>query len=316
MNTPSQPPSGAPPRSPPAQPTRTVRIGLVLHPGRDPIPAAGTVARWAQSNGAEVLIGANDADRCPTEGVHTVASAELAPRVDLLVSVGGDGTMLGALRLAARDPVPVLGVNAGRLGFLVEVEPDDLDGALDRIQSLDFTIETHPAAVLAQETEELFAFNDIALARVPGEGVVSAALTIAGRTAGHYRCDAIVIATPNGSTAYSYAAGGPVVSPTLDAVIITPVASIAGIARPLVTSSAEPVQLRLLEESGSPALELDGVVIRRAESGETFDIQFRADAGQVVRLDPERYERRRAVKLSLLDLPFLPDEMRDLLPPP
>jgi NAD+ kinase len=76
------------------------------------------------------------------------------------------------------------------------------------------------------------------------------------------------------------------------------------------------MQLRLLEESGSPALELDGVVIRRAQPGETFDIQFRADAGQVVRLDPERYERRRAVKLSLLDLPFLPDEMRDLLPPP
>jgi NAD+ kinase len=300
-----------------AQPTTIARIGLVLHPGRDPIPAAGKVVRWAQSKGAEVLVDVNDAARCPSEGVRLVASDELARLVDLLVSVGGDGTMLGALRLAARRPVPVLGVNAGRLGFLVEVEPDDLDAALDRIESRDFTVESHAAAVLSDGSEELVAFNDIALARVPGgAGPVSAALTIAGRPAGRYRCDAIVIATPNGSTAYSYAAGGPVVSPTLDAVIITAVAPLSGIARPLVTSAAEPIQLRVLEESGSPALELDGIVIRQAQPDETFDIQLRADAGQVVRLDPERYARRKAVKLSLLDLPFLPDEMRDLLPPP
>jgi NAD+ kinase len=299
-----------------AQATSTAQIGLVLHPGPDPIPAAGKVVRWAQSHGAEVMIDVKDAERCPTAGVRVVASDELARRADLLVSVGGDGTMLGALRLAAHHPVPVLGVNAGRLGFLVEVEPDDLDAALDRIERLDFTVETHAAAVLSDGSEELVAFNDIVLARVPGAGPVSGALTIAGRAAGRYRCDAIVIATPNGSTAYSYAAGGPVVSPTLDAVIITAVAPLSGIARPLVTSATELVQLRLLEDSGSPALELDGIVIRRAQPGETFDIQLRADAGQVVRLDPERYERRRAVKLSLLDLPFLPDEMRDLLPPP
>jgi NAD+ kinase len=298
-----------------AQPTPTARIGLVLHPGQEPIPAAGRVVRWAQSHGAEVLIDAGDVERCPTEGVRPVASDELARRADLLVSVGGDGTMLGALRLAARNPVPVLGVNAGRLGFLVEVEPDDLDAALDRVAMRDFTVEEHAAAVLSDGSEELVAFNDIALARVPGAGPVSAALTIAGRGAGRYRGDAIVIATPNGSTAYSYAAGGPVVSPTLDAVIITAVAPLSGISRPLVTSAAEPIQLRLLEDSGSPALELDGIVIRRAEAGETFDIQVRAAAGLVVRLDPERYARRRAVKLSLLDLPFLPHEMRDLTPP-
>jgi NAD+ kinase len=293
----------------------TARIGLVLHPGSEPIPAAGKVVRWAQSHGAEVLIDGKDAERCPTPGVRSLPSDELARRADLLVSVGGDGTMLGALRLVARNPVPVLGVNVGRLGFLVEVEPDALDAALDRVSSGDYTVETHAAAVLSDGSEELVAFNDIALARVPGEGLVSAGLAIAGRGAGLYRCDAIVIATPNGSTAYAYAAGGPLVSPTLDAVIITAVAPLSGIARPLVTSAHEPVQLRLLEDSGSPALELDGIVVRRAQAGETFGIQLRTDAGQVVRLDPERYERRRAVKLSLLDLPFLPDEMRDLLPP-
>ena len=96
-------------------------------------------------------------------------------------------------------------------------------------------------------TEESIAFNDIALASVPGEGAVHASLTMNGRASGRYRCDALVIATPIGSTAYSYAAGGPVVSPMLDAVVISPVAPISGIARAAVISAAEPIALALLE---------------------------------------------------------------------
>jgi NAD+ kinase len=292
-----------------------MQIGLVLHPRRDPMPAAGAIVRWARSHGAQILVDLKDAARCP-DGVSAVPADELAERADALVSIGGDGTMLGALRLVAGRPVPVLGVNIGRLGFLVEVEPDDLSAALDRIERRDYMIEEHGAVVLSAGGEQLVAFNEIALTRVPGEGLVQATLVVAGRPAGHYRCDALVIATPTGSTAYSYAAGGPVVSPALDAVIVTAAAPTSGVARPLVVSAAEPLQLGLLAESGPPALEADGVVVRRGEPGETLDVRLRPGAGRVVRLDPERYERRKQVKLSLLDLPFLPDEMHDLLPPP
>jgi NAD+ kinase len=231
-----------------------------------------------------------------------------------LISLGGDGTMLGALRLAAARPVPVLGVNLGSLGFLVEVQPHELDAALDRLESGDYTIEEHSAAVLTDGSDESIAFNDIALASVPGEGAVQASLTVKGRASGRYRCDALVIATPIGSTAYSYAAGGPVVSPMLDAVVISPVAPIAGISRAAVISAAEPIALALLEDSGQPALQVDGTIIRRMQPGDALEVRLRPRAGLVVRLDPERYQRRSEVKLSLLDLPFLPDEMRDLLP--
>jgi NAD+ kinase len=296
-----------------SQPPPSPRIGLVLHPRRDPTPAADTIVRWALSHGGEILVDVKDAARCP-DGVRAVAADELALRSDALVSLGGDGTMLGALRLVARRPVPVLGVNLGRLGFLIEIEPGELDAAFDRIERREYTIEEHAAIVLSAEREQLIAFNDLALARVPGEGPVHATLAVAGRPAGRYRCDALVIATPTGSTAYSYAAGGPVVSPALDALIVSAVAPMSGIARPVVISADEPVQLRLREDSGPPALEADGIVQRRAEPGETLDVHLRPGAGQVVRLDPERHERRKLVKLSLLDLPFLPDEMRDLLP--
>jgi NAD+ kinase len=246
--------------------------------------------------------------------VEPVSESQLVDQADALISLGGDGTMLGALRLVAERPVPVLGVHLGSLGFLVEVEPHELGAALDRLEAGEYTIEEHSAVVLADGGDESIAFNDIALASVPGEGAVQASLSVRGRASGRYRCDALVIATPIGSTAYSYAAGGPLVSPMLDAIVVSPVAPISGISRPAVISAAEPIALALLEGSGKPALQLDGTIMRRVQPGEALEVRVRPRAGLVVRLDPERYQRRSEVKLSLLDLPFLPEEMRDLLP--
>jgi NAD+ kinase len=289
------------------------RLGLVLHPRADPTPVVGKLTSWAQSHGKQVIVDARDAARVPA-AVEPLSEAEFADQADALISLGGDGTMLGALRLAAQRPVPVLGVNLGSLGFLVEIQPDELDAALDRLATGDYTIEEHSAAVLKDGCDESVAFNDVALASVPGEGAVQALLTVSGRASGRYRCDALVIATPIGSTAYSYAAGGPLVSPMLDAVVISPVAPISGISRPAVMSAAEPLALALMENSGQPVLQVDGTIRRRMQPGEVLEVRLRPRAGLVVRLDPERYQRRSEVKLSLLDLPFLPDEMRDLIP--
>ena len=293
--------------------TATKRIGLVLHPQSDPTWVAEKLVGWARSHGKRVIAEAGAAARLP-EGIEPVTEAELVEQSDALISLGGDGTMLGALRLVAERPVPVLGVNLGHLGFLVEIEPGELDAALDRLETGDFTIEEHSAAVLTEGDRESIAFNDVALASVPGEGSVQALLSVNGRLSGRYRCDALVLATPIGSTAYSYAAGGPLVSPMLDAMIISPVAPISGISRPAVISSAEPIALSLLDDSGGPALQVDGAIVRRMEPGETIEVRLRPRAGLVVRLDPVGYERRRGVKLSLMDLPFLPSEMRDVLP--
>jgi NAD+ kinase len=291
----------------------TGRLGLVLHPRNDPAPVVERLTSWARSHGKQVIVDARDAARVPA-GVEPVSEARFVDEVDWLVSLGGDGTMLGALRLVARRPVPVLGVNLGSLGFLVEIEPNEIDAALDRLEMGDYTIEEHSAAVLIDGGDEAMAFNDVALASVPGDGAVLASLTVRGRASGRYRCDALVIATPIGSTAYSYAAGGPLVSPMLDALIVSPVAPISGISRPAVISASEPIILALAEGSGQPALQIDGTITRRMQPGEAIEVRLRPRAGLVVRLDPERYQLRSGVKLSLLDLPFLPDEMRDALP--
>src|SRR4051812_20362950 len=119
-------------------------IALVLHPQRDPGVVLDEIGRWASSHGSRLLLRPEDAARWSGE-VTVVSDAELAARADAVVSLGGDGTMLGALRLVARRPVPVLGVNIGSLGFLVEIQPEELADALDRLERVDFTIEQHSA---------------------------------------------------------------------------------------------------------------------------------------------------------------------------
>jgi NAD+ kinase len=287
-------------------------IALVLHPRRDPGRVLDVVGSWAISHGSQLLLRAQDAGRWSGQAT-VVSDAELAERADAVVSVGGDGTMLGALRLVARRPVPVLGVNIGSLGFLVEVQPEELPAALDQLEREDYTIEEHSALWLGGD--EAVAFNDLALVRVPGDGVVEATLAVGGQRMGRYRCDGLVISTSIGSTAYAYSAGGPVVSPALDAVVVAPLAPLAGISRPTVTGPDEPLRLTLLESSGRPAIEVDGTMLRRTEPGEALDVRLAVGCGQVVRLDSDLHQRRNQVKLSLLDLPFLPDELRELATP-
>jgi NAD+ kinase len=287
-------------------------IGLVLHPRRDPGRVLDDIGSWAISHGSRLLLRTQDAARWDGN-VTVVSDAELAARADAVVSLGGDGTMLGALRLVARRPVPVLGVNLGNLGFLVEVQPEELPAALDQLEREDFTIEEHSALWLGGD--EAVAFNDLALVRVPGDGVVEATLAVGGKRMGRYRCDGLVFSTSIGSTAYAYSAGGPVVSPALDAVVVAALAPLAGISRPMVTGADEPLRLVLQESSASPAIEVDGTMLRRAEPGETLDVRLNVGCGQVVRLDSDLHQRRNQVKLSLLDLPFLPDELRELATP-
>ena len=148
-------------------PERAPTIGLVLHPSSDPGPVAASVVEWARAEGTRLLVRLEDAARAP-EGVEAVPADELADQVDALVSLGGDGTMLGALRLVAKRPVPVLGVNLGNLGFLVEVEPGELPEALGRLERGDFTIEQHSALHLHAGDAETVGFNDVALVRCPG----------------------------------------------------------------------------------------------------------------------------------------------------
>lgn len=289
------------------------RLGLVLHPTRDVSLVVDTIVGWADRQGVALAVRVEDRHRVPP-----VVEAMPAPAVpagcDALISIGGDGTMLGALRSAIADPKPVLGVHLGELGFLVEIDPPELPGALDRLATGDFIVETHSCLACDVCGDGIVAFNDVALVRQPGKGFVAATLEVDGQQYGYYRCDALVVSTPMGSTAYSYAAGGPLVSPATQALVVTPSAPMAGISRSVVLSPEEEVRLELRPDSAPLAVEMDGMVIRETATEGSVHIRYRRDAGLVVRLDPRRYQERNQLRLSLLDLPLLPEQLRELLP--
>ncbi len=288
------------------------RIGLVLHPGRDCSPAVGQIAAWTSSHAVELIASADDVARLGVAGLTPVTVEELAGTTDGIIALGGDGTLLGAMRLVSERPVPVLGVNFGNLGFLAEVEGADLDAALRAMAEGRSSVELRGCLVVRHVGGESLAFNDAVLARVPGEGMVEATLSVADRRYGHYRCDSLILATPMGSTAYSYAAGGPVVSPGIEGILVTPSAPIKGIARSVLLGPGEPLRLELT--AGRPAMELDGVLTGRLEPAEVLEVVWRPDAGRLVRIDGSRAADRRRIKLSLMDLPLLPQELLELVP--
>lgn len=291
-------------------------IGLVLHPAKPVDESVATILGWAGPDRAVVLARESDRDRVPA-GVEVVPEAEFVARAGGLVALGGDGTMLGAMRLVADRPVPVLGVNHGNLGFLVEVTPAGLGDALAQLSAGDFTVEQLGCLVAEAGGAALstrYGFNDVVLARLGRTGAVSVDLAVNDQQYGYYRCDALVVSTPHGSTAYNYAAGGPVLSPSAACTVITPVAPMAGIGRAVVLGAGDRVSLTVAADSAPVAVDVDGTAAGELDGGDVVSAGYRENAGQVVRLSAGRHASRSRVKLSLLDLPLRRDQLLELIP--
>src|SRR3954462_5684351 len=191
-------------------------VGLVLHPRRDCGAAIDAIVNWAASREVTVLGLHDEIDRIDCDAVG-VSPEELVERAGLLVSLGGDGPMLRTMRLVEGRKTPVLGVNVGRLGFLAEVDLPDLPDALSAIDQHRFTIEPRTAVrTVLPGGDEVSAFNDIALVRVPGDGLAAVGIAVEGSNFVNYAADAVIVSTPTGSTAYSFSAGGPIVSPNVE----------------------------------------------------------------------------------------------------
>src|SRR5690349_18379468 len=275
-------------------------IGLVLHPERDSAEAVEAVLDWAARKGAQVLGMEGEIRRLNCAAVG-VTPEELGRRSDLVVSLGGDGTMLRAMRLADGQRAPVLGVNLGKLGFLAEVDVPDLPGALSAIDDHQFTVEPRLAVDAVLEGRRITAFNDIAVVRVPGEGSAVVAVRVGGQPFVSYSADAVVVATPTGSTAYSFSAGGPITSPSVEALLVTPAAPHSAYSRGVVLSVHDDVELDLLPSSGRLAVEVDGMVAGYVEPGERVSLRGRPAAARVVRLGMTTFYQRARRKLQLTD---------------
>lgn len=294
-------------------------IGLVLHPAKPVDKSLDTILAFADGHPVRVVARESDRDRVPP-GVEILSEERFLSGVDGLIALGGDGTMLGAMRMMAERPVPVLGVNHGNLGFLVEVAPPELPAALDKMAAAldkmaagDFTVEQYACLEITTDRTH-YAFNDVVVSR-PGRGAVSIDLEVNDRQYGYYRSDAVIVATPTGSTAYNYAAGGPVLSPSSGALVITPVAPMSGIGRAVVLGAGDRIALTLADESSAGVIDVDGTEAGELRPGDRLEATMRADAAQVVRFSASAHASRSRIKLSLLDLPLRRDQLLELIPP-
>jgi NAD+ kinase len=282
----------------------------MLHPERDCGGAVASVLDWADRRGIRVL-GLVDDLRTMACAAEEVTAEELRRQADLLVSMGGDGTMLRAMRLADRQRFPVLGVNLGKLGFLAEVDVPGLPDALSAIDARAYTTEPRLAvdAVIGDQT--ITAFNDIAFVRFPGHKTAEIAVRAAGQPFVSYAADAIVVATPTGSTAYSFSAGGPIVSPAVEVLLVTPVAPHSAYNRGLVIACQDQLALEILPGSGRLAVEADGIAAAEVGPGDRIELVPRPGAARVVRLGRTTFYQRARRKLRLTDSAEIPATFGD-----
>jgi len=280
-------------------------LGLVLHPERDSAEAVEAVLGWAGRNGVEVLGIDTEIERLNCAAV-AVTAIELGQRADLLISLGGDGTMLRAMRLADRQRASVLGVNLGKLGFLTEVDVPDLPGALSAIDDRRYTVEPRLALDAVISGQVVTAFNDVAVVRFPGQPTATIAVRAAGHPFVSYAADAVVVATPAGSTAYSFSAGGPIVSPAVEALLVTPAAPHSAYNRGLVLSVHDSLALEILPSSGPLAVEVDGQLAANVDVGDQIELRSRPGAAHVVRLGHTTFYERARRKLRLTDSAEVP----------
>ena len=280
-------------------------VGLILHPERDCSGAVGSVLDWADRRGITVLGIDSEVDRLACTA-DPVTPEEMRKRADLLVSMGGDGTMLRAMRLADGQRFPVLGVNLGKLGFLAEVDVPDLADALSAIDEHKFTVEPRLAVDAVIGDQVITAFNDVAFVRFPGQKTAEMSVWAESDRFVSYAADALVVATPTGSTAYSFSAGGPIVSPAVEALVITPVAPHSAYNRGLVVACNDQLALNILSGSGQLAVEADGNLAANVGPGEMIWLVPRPGAARVVRLGRTTFYERARRKLRLTDSAEIP----------
>jgi NAD+ kinase len=283
------------------------RVALVLRPERDLHQALGAISVWAAETRVE-LVGPEGDPRLP-EGVARRPEASLAAGCDVVLALGGDGTMLGGLRLAAPHGVPVLGVNLGTLGYLTEVDAAHIDGALAALRAGNYTVEARTGLALApgNGVEAQIAYNDVVLSRVPGRGQAALGLRIDGELLVRYASDGVIAATPQGSTAYAFAAGGPLVSPRARGMIVMPDAPHGLFNRAVVLAEGERLGIEVLPTSAPVSIERDGQLLGHAERGASVQILAHPKAASVVRVHAGGFAERARRKLGITDPAGLAD---------
>lgn len=283
-------------------------VAIFLHSGRsDALETAADVVRWLQSRGHRVRCSGDESLLLTGAGVTTVPD-DLSDPPDLVVSVGGDGTMLRATRRAVAGDAPILGVNLGRLGYLAEVEPWAWADALTAFFEGRHTITermlaaatiTDPAGSEAPAKTPP-ALNEVVIEKETLGRTIRLGVSIDGEFFTNYVADGVIIATPTGSTAYSLSARGPIVAPTHHALLLTPVSPHSLFDRSLILEPTSTVDLTVLGDRPA-SVAVDGDHLRVLQPGSIVTVTSHPRPARVVSLEHLNFHQVLKAKFGLND---------------
>jgi len=263
---------------------------------RSAVDAAKTVVRIADESNVALQI---KPEQAPAVGLKSAASNGFPAGADLIVSLGGDGTLLRAAHLAVPLGIPVVGIDFGRMGFLTALTRSDYAKMLGEL--ITNGVETEPRTVLQATLENgkcLLAINDVHIDRIEHGHTLTFGITLGGEHVADIPADGIVVSSPTGSTAYFLSAGGPILAPGLDAFGIAPICPHTLFSRPLVVSAQETIRIGVPRDASGPAhLYADGRLEADLQPGSSIEIARAPQAAHFVRLDDRHFFRMLERKL-------------------
>ena len=243
----------------------TRAVLLLAHTGRArTTDALRRVALRLQEAGVEVRMVAEEAAEVGITGVRAYdAGVEAARGAELVLVLGGDGTILRAAELARDAATPLLGVNLGRVGFLAEAESSDLDDTVEHVLAREYSVEERltldvTATLDGRVLGEGWALNEASVEKANRERMLEVVVEVDGRPLSRWGCDGVVAATPTGSTAYAFSAGGPVVWPSVEAHLVVPISAHALFARPMVVATSSVIAMEVLPSGAEAVMACDG----------------------------------------------------------
>lgn len=250
-------------------------ISIVVKPGSDEaLQTANELADWLEKRGIRVI-----GEPLQEEEVSVLsANAERAcDEADLVVVLGGDGTILSTARLLGRREVPVLGINYGSLGYLTEFRIEEMFSALEKVLQGDYEIDRRSMLTVENETSAGKEFigrvlNDVVVNKSVLARIIEIEVSFDSFFVNRFRADGLIVSTPTGSTAYNLSAGGPIIYPSVDAIVITPICPFTLTNRPIVIPDSSHVKLRLIDDSSGVMLTLDGQVGKKITPEDTIHI--------------------------------------------
>lgn len=219
-------------------------------------------------------------------GAEVASDVDAAP--DMMLAVGGDGTMLAAVHKSVARDIPVLGFNLGTLGFLTAAEPSEMETVIEALLSGDYEIEQRTTVTATIGSRSAIGVNDVVVEKVDNTRLISLDVVIDGVSFVTYRADGLIVATPTGSTAYSFSAGGPLVAPSMDALVVTPVASHSLFDRAIVLPASSAIDITVSSDR-LVKVTVDKSDLGQVGEGETVSITRAEVAARFVALDQRSF---------------------------